>query len=150
MLSTVKCFWFMEPNFCMLMWMPALLQMWFMLMLLSRNYPVSCGLLLMFGRFGNTVICLKACVGIAMWGLWTWRKLCCHIVLYKKIHNLHDCEHLWFSVAVWVAHILYEQCWGLLCRIGPFWVDCSGPFSMQTWIGMAVCLARPPTLHGPD
>ncbi|KAG0515296.1 hypothetical protein BDA96_10G266100 [Sorghum bicolor] len=38
-----------------------------MLMPLSRNYSVSCGLLLMFGRFVNTVICLKACVGIAMW-----------------------------------------------------------------------------------
>jgi hypothetical protein len=74
-------------------------------MLSSGNYPVSLGLLLIFGRFVNTVM-LK-CVGIAMGGLWTW-KLCC-VILYYKIHNLRACKHLW------TIHISSEQCWSCQC-----------------------------------
>jgi hypothetical protein len=80
LLNAVEWFWLMEPNFYMLMWVSALLQMWFMLMLLSRNYSVSCGLLLMFVSFVNTVM-LEGVCWHCMWGLWTWWKLCCHIVL---------------------------------------------------------------------
>jgi hypothetical protein len=78
----------------MLTWVSAPLQMRFRLMLLSRNDPLSCGLLLMFGRFVNTtVICLKACVGIAMWGLCdSMETLLSYCTL--KSNNLRDCGHL--------------------------------------------------------
>lgn len=39
-------------------------------MLLTRDYPLSCDIF-MFGRFVDTVKCLKVHVGIAMWDLWT-------------------------------------------------------------------------------